>query len=273
MAQDRNGGNTPLPPAEVRYNAMFEGQAKSPTLRRIWAEVYGDDYPAEADPFSFVTLTDLCQIAQALSVSSGQTFADVGCGRGGPGIWVAQQTGAALIGIDLSSVAVRHAQQRVVQVDLQHRARFQQGTFTETGLGDGSMDGVISVDALQFAPKIQDAFREVHRILRPGACFVFTTWERFESGGYFAEREAIPDYRPLLKEAGLTVESYEETPDWEARERAIFAGIESAKEKLIEEAGEEAAGYFYRWAVNRPNELSQTRRILAVVRRQSPGTT
>ncbi len=268
MGQDGNGGGTALPPTEVQYNAIYEGQAKSPTLRRIWAEVYGDDYPADADPFSFVTLTDLRRIVQELGVSPSQTFADWGCGRGGPGIWIARQTGAALVGIDLSPVAVRHAQQRAQQTDLHHRVRFQQGTFAKTGWDNASLDGIISVDALLFAPEIPDAFREAHRILRPGARFVFTTWERFERGGYFTEREAIPDYRPLLEEAGLTVEVYEETPEWEARQRAIFAGIVAAKDQLIEEAGEEAAGYYYRWAVNRPQELSQTRRILAVARRQ-----
>ena len=50
---------------------MYEGQAKSPTLRRIWAEVYGDDYSADADPFSFVTLTDLRWMALELAVSPG----------------------------------------------------------------------------------------------------------------------------------------------------------------------------------------------------------
>ncbi len=85
-----------------------------------------------------------------------------------------------------------------------------------------------------------------------------------ESGGYFAEREAIPDYRPLLEEAGLTVEVYEETPDWEACQWVTFAGIVAAKDQLMEEAGEDAAGYYYRWAVNLPQALSQTRHILAV---------
>ncbi len=46
MGQDGNGGGTALPPTDVQYNAIYEGQANSPTLRRIWAEVYGDDYVA-----------------------------------------------------------------------------------------------------------------------------------------------------------------------------------------------------------------------------------
>jgi hypothetical protein len=32
---------------------------KKPTLRRIWATTYREDYPADAEPYGFVTLTDL----------------------------------------------------------------------------------------------------------------------------------------------------------------------------------------------------------------------
>jgi AcrR family transcriptional regulator len=36
----------------------------------------------------------------------GRVVADLGCGHGGPGLWAAQQTGATLIGIDLSPAGI-----------------------------------------------------------------------------------------------------------------------------------------------------------------------
>ena len=49
------------------YRILFEAQAKSPTLRAVWRDAYGDDYPAQADPLSFVTNSDLgrCEAAAA----------------------------------------------------------------------------------------------------------------------------------------------------------------------------------------------------------------
>lgn len=45
-------------------------------------------------------------MADALRVGPGQKIADLGCGRGGPGQWIARATGAGLVGIDVSEVAL-----------------------------------------------------------------------------------------------------------------------------------------------------------------------
>ena len=52
------------------YNAMYAGVPKSKTLLRIWHDVYGDDYPEEVEPFSFVTKTDLARIVQYLTITA-----------------------------------------------------------------------------------------------------------------------------------------------------------------------------------------------------------
>lgn len=272
MDHAASNSDTALPPPEEWYDTIFEAQTKSPTLRRIWAEVYGDDYPVDADPMSFVTLTDLERIAHELQVSSGHAFADLGCGRGGPGLWVAQQTGATLIGIDISAVAVRHAQSRVLGVELQSRVRFQHGTFAATELNDASLDGVMSADALLFAPDHRAACREVARILRPSARFVFTSWELFRPSVSLGLM-AVPDYRPVLAETGFEVEIYEETPNWEPRMRAIFAGIVAAKDHLREEMGEAGATRLHQWALSRPSELADSRRVFVAAHLQPAGTT
>ncbi|MCG8449222.1 MAG: hypothetical protein MI725_06540 [Pirellulales bacterium] len=79
--------------------------------------------------------------------------------------------------------------------------------------------------------------------------------------------EAIPDYRPLLERAGFVVEQYEEAPNWEARLRAVWAGMVAEKDRLAVEMGEDAASRLHFWASNRPHELSDTRRIRAVAQR------
>ena len=151
---------TPLDFAEL-FNTGFAGWSKSPTMRHIWRKVYGEDYPEDVDPFSFVTLTDLRRITRELRVGPGQTFADLACGRGGPGLWVARESGAALVGIDFSRVAVEHAIQRIGVFGLSGRARFQVGDFTATGLPAVALDGAMSVDALWLVPDKAAAVREV----------------------------------------------------------------------------------------------------------------
>src|SRR5207302_1339153 len=85
------------PPTGEDFDVKFAAVGNSSTLRRIWLEAYGNDYSQEVEPYSFVTLTLLRRIAQQLRVGPGQSFADLGCGRGGPGLWVARELGASLI--------------------------------------------------------------------------------------------------------------------------------------------------------------------------------
>jgi ubiquinone/menaquinone biosynthesis C-methylase UbiE len=249
-----------------RYASIYDGFAKSPTLRRIWATTYREDYPAEAEPYGFVTLTDLRRMAEALAIGPHDTFADVGCGRGGPGLWIARQTGASLIGIDASPAAIRHATARASEWGLQDRVRFQLGEFARTRLAGGMLAGAMSTDAFLFASDLPAACQEMARIIRAGGCFVFTSFELFKASTHF-QLAPIHDYRPMLEVAGFTVEHYEETPDWERRMRMVFASIVAEEANLRREVGDVGAASFHQLATNRPKELSDTRRVLVVARR------
>ena len=110
------------------------------------------------------------------------------------------------------------------------------------------------------------ALREVARILRPGARFVLTTWD------FFAPSAAIPvpqvnDHRPLLQEAGLAVEVYEETHDWKRRQLAVYERIRALRDTIIAEMGEAAARPYITHAHTRAAELDHGRRIFVTARR------
>ena len=54
------------------------------------------------DPRSHVTWTELRRIVRELRIGPGDAFLDLGCGHGGPCLWVARATRAAVVGIDLA---------------------------------------------------------------------------------------------------------------------------------------------------------------------------
>jgi ubiquinone/menaquinone biosynthesis C-methylase UbiE len=108
--------NEPATPA-TDWRQVFEdtyATAASPTQERIWRDVFGDEYPEGVDPYSFVTRTELGRFATELRVGPGDTLLDLGCGRGGAGLWVAPATGANLIGIDIAESALVAARARAV---------------------------------------------------------------------------------------------------------------------------------------------------------------
>jgi ubiquinone/menaquinone biosynthesis C-methylase UbiE len=188
-----------------QFDMLFSAVARSATLQQIWRDAYGDEFPAEAEPFGYVTLTDLRRMAHELRVGAGDTIADLGCGRGGPGLWIARETGASLVGVDFSSVAVQHAAQRAAALGLSQRARFAVRDCLATGLPDQAFAGVVSVDVFQVLPDQVAGLREAARILRPGGHFAFTSWECRPSLPVppMVEASLVRDYRPLLAQVGL----------------------------------------------------------------------
>src|SRR3954453_9605091 len=160
------------------WGEVFEEKyaaAASPVQERIWREVFGDDYTEGVDPYSFVTRSELDRFARDVRVGPGQTLLDIGCGRGGAGLWVSAATGASLIGIDIAAAALVAARDRAERMG--QKAIFRRGEFQSTGLDDASVDATMSVDPLVFTPSKEAAFVEFRRILRPGGRLVVTSWD------------------------------------------------------------------------------------------------
>lgn len=237
------------------YNTIYQGQEKSPLFKEIVKSAFGDEFPEDADTFSFLTLTDLNRMAACLGLSPGHSFADLACGRGGPGLWLARKTGASVRGVDISETAVAAATRRIPEFGLAGRAAFSTGDFYHTGLATGSCDAAVSVDALWLASDRDRALTETARILSPKAPFVFTTWD--------GNIPFMPDsYRKDLEAAGFAVEVYEETKGWKERQLAVYKKILASADALVREMGTPAAKALVREARSTPPVLEKSTRIL-----------
>src|SRR4051794_30165095 len=85
------------------YDRVYAATPKSATLQELWRpRAGGPDFPAEFGNISFLTVVELRAVAAALAVGPDHVIADLACGAGGPGLWVAAHTGCHLIGVDLS---------------------------------------------------------------------------------------------------------------------------------------------------------------------------
>jgi SAM-dependent methyltransferase len=249
-----------------RFDEIFARVAGSDTLGTIWRGVYGADYPQDASPFSFVTVPELRWLAGVMKVTDGRLFADLACGRGGPGLFVARETGAGVIGIDSSLVAVQAATVAARTGGLSRRASFIEADAAATGLRAQSVDAVMSVDALQLMPHRTAVIAEVARILKAGGRFAFTTWvsRQADAGPPFP----FPaDYQPLLETAGLLLERCHEPPDWDRRELAVFARIRESGEALCAELGESVAAMLAAEAAKAPEVYLLIRRVNVAARK------
>ena len=253
------------------YNAVHGATPSSPTLRRLWHEhAEGPDFPEEFGHISFVTLPQLRRIAGELRLGPGATLVDLGCGRGGPALWMARETGARLVGVDFSAVAIDQAKARAAELGMADQAQFVVGTFADTGIEANVADGAMSEDALQYVPDKRAAVVEAARILRPGARLVFTAFEldpKRAAGLPVFGVDPVENYCPLLTDGGFSIEAYEEVPGWPEPMTTTYSALLNASGALTQEMGQPAAASLFAELSMTLQQQPYRRRVLAVARR------
>jgi SAM-dependent methyltransferase len=253
------------------YDAVYGALAAGETFARLWrTHAYRDEFPEEYAHIGFLTLGEAERLRGLLALHAGDVLADVACGAGGPGLWMSAQTGASLIGLDPSDAGVAAARDRARRLGAERTSRFAAGSFASTGLADRSVDAVMSIEAFHYAPDKRAAIAELARILRPHgrvAVVCFEVDPAAVAGVPILGVDPVPDYAPLFEAAGFTVETYEETPGWRARVDGAFGAIVDARDALVAEMGEEAAGAAITEATLTLELRPYPRRVLLVARR------
>jgi ubiquinone/menaquinone biosynthesis C-methylase UbiE len=253
------------------YEAVYDALPQGVTFESIWRDTaYRGEFPIEFAHIGFLTLTEANRMLEMLEVREGGVLVDLACGAGGPGLWAAQQAGATLVGIDPATAGLAAARDRAGKVGLAQRARFQQGTFERTGLPDGFADAVMTIEAFQYAPDKAAACAEFFRILKPGGRVAIVCFEVDPSkveGLPVLGVDPVPDYAPVLGNAGFTIDVYEETPGWADRVYPTFSALVDASDALNAEMGEPAAAGTLSEAMLTVAIRPYPRRVLVVARR------
>lgn len=215
--------------------------------------------PPELDSSSLLPWDGLGEVIEALALAPGMIVADLACGRGGYGLETARRSGARLVGMDFSEVALELARQHAGRFGLGERATFQRGELAATGLAGQTADAVMCIDAVQFAEPSLDALRECLRVLAGGGRLAVTCWEALDPAD-----ERVParlrqvDLARDLAAAGFARIEVREKPAWADAEQALWEA--AAK---VDPAGDRALESLRREATSVLGWLGSTRRVLA----------
>src|SRR6201992_911422 len=181
-------------------------------------------FPHDQDHYGGLAANDV--LAAPAGIRKDTRIADFCAGLGGPSRYFAHRYGADVTGIELTPARVKGAEELTRRVGLDQRVRIIEGNVMQGPLPDGSVDVVVSQEALLHVPDKPRALAEAFRILKPGGRIVFTDWiahrpldaaDRALMWQGMAVRElySLPIYADLVGKAGFTVTSVEDlTRDW-----------------------------------------------------------
>lgn len=249
---------------ENAYQA-YRSVIVSPTLRSIWAEVYGGRFWPDLDPpWTQATIEDVRFVTDRLGAhGAGSRIVDLGCGSGCFLRFAARDLGQRVVGIDANPMAIRLAQE--LCADLLDKITLQTGDIEDTDLPAATFDGAVSLDVLLFVSDKDRVLREVARILKPGARFAGTTFE-LKAPSAAVSAPAFNAYPNAFEAAGLVVEVYEEATDWRRLLEEVLSAILTREAALSREIHPVAWSRVRAWASSRPSELADSRRTRFCVR-------
>jgi len=152
------------------YNTSYEKFA-SDAQAAVRLQTYGEDIGQT----SWMTADELRHFIKVLNVDRSSRVLEVGSGSGGPALFLANETGCALMGVDANEFGVRNANELARKRGVHDRAEFKLiDASRPLPFEDGSFDVVFSNDVLCHLPDRQRVLREWHRVLRPNGQILFT---------------------------------------------------------------------------------------------------
>jgi sterol 24-C-methyltransferase len=179
-----------------RFRDRFDGDQASPEARKGEATVLVNEY--------YDLVTDFYEFGWGQSFHfaprySGETFyeslarheyflaarghfkagdrlIDMGCGVGGPLRNMVRFTNAHVTGINNNAYQIRRAKRYDVQHGLQDETSYIRTDFNTMPLASNSVDGGYAIEAICHSCDKVRTYKEVFRVLKPGARFVSYEW-------------------------------------------------------------------------------------------------
>lgn len=186
---------------------------------------------------------------------------DIGCGIGGPSVYIAEHHPVELIGIDPDPYMIDRCCQLLASTkEMKGKASFtlMENPLTLEPLQNESFDMVISREALLNIPNEQKKafFEEVFRVLKPGGTIIFYDWMH-QSPNYgpeltaMLEMDDIPyhllkpaEYTKTLNDAGFCHVTIADLSDLlETLSQECVDRIANNRQHVIDQFGEDAYTY------------------------------
>lgn len=188
-----------------------------------WGQSFHFAPRREGEPFAESLAKHERRLADALALSAGMRALDVGCGVGGPMREIARYSGAKVVGVNNNAYQISRGVLHTARAGLADQCSFLKADFMALPFPAACFDAVYTIEASCHAPDKTALFRELHRVMKPGAIFAGYEWcltDRYD--------ERDPDHRRIKKD----IEAGDGLPDI-ARTHEVDRALETAGFELV----------------------------------------
>lgn len=147
------------------------GNFATDALAQVRRETYGEDFGQS----SWVTGAEYRRFFGLLNLKATDHVLDVGCGSGGPALFLAHEIGCQVTGIDVNEAGIGAGTRLAVEAGAQEQVRFQVADVRDSlPFADDTFDAIVCMDAICHMPDRRRLFAEWHRLLKPDGKALFT---------------------------------------------------------------------------------------------------
>ncbi len=115
-------------------------------------------------------------IAKDIGLSSGTRVLDLGCGRGRVAAHMTSYTGAQIVGLNIDANQLAQAREFNEKCGFSNEFVEHDQNVLPLPFGDGEFDAFYEIQALSLCKDPESLFKEIYRVLKPGAKFLLLDW-------------------------------------------------------------------------------------------------
>lgn len=152
------------------YDSAYANYA-SEAYRQVRIETYGADFGQT----SWVTTEESNEIPKTLGLTGDSFVLEIGCGSGGYALYLAENAGCRIVGLDINAPGIHNANQLALAKGLASQVRFEQcDASKKLPFDDHTFDAIFSNDVLCHLPGRPAVLSEIFRVLKPGGRMLFS---------------------------------------------------------------------------------------------------
>ena len=160
------------------------GHYDADVYRQVRVETYGEDLGQTG----WATTQESSEIPRTLQLTRDSYVLEVGCGSGRYALQITSTIGCRIMGVDLNAPGIDNANRLAATQNLVDQAQFQIVDASQPlPFANSSFDVAFSNDVLCHIPGRLDLLRELFRVLKPGARFLFS--DALVIGGVISHQE------------------------------------------------------------------------------------